>query len=48
MKLPTGPAALPVVDRASQQLRGLRNRIAHALPEAPRPAYELDEDDEDA
>lgn len=48
MKLPAGPAALPVIERASQHLRRLRNRIALALPEAPRPAYELDEDDEDA
>ncbi|MER9428811.1 helix-turn-helix transcriptional regulator [Mesorhizobium sp. M0408] len=48
MKLPAGPTALPVVERASQHLKGLRNRIAHALPEAPRPAYDLDEDDEDA
>ncbi|RJT27835.1 XRE family transcriptional regulator [Mesorhizobium waimense] len=48
MKLPAGPAALPIIERVSRQLRGLRNRIAHALPQAPRPAYELDEDDEDA
>lgn len=48
MKLSAGPAALPIIERASQHLTGLRNRIAHALPEAPRPAYELDEDDEDA
>lgn len=48
MKLPAGPAARPVIERALRHLRGLRNRIAHALPEAPRPAYDLDEDDEDA
>ncbi|MCK1624054.1 hypothetical protein IVA98_12710 [Bradyrhizobium sp. 160] len=33
---------------ASKQLRELRNRIAHALPEAPRPAYALDEEEDDA
>ncbi|MCB1394120.1 MULTISPECIES: helix-turn-helix domain-containing protein [unclassified Nitrobacter] len=48
LKLPTGAAALPAAERASRQLRELRNRIAHALPEAPRPAYELDEEDDDA
>lgn len=48
LKLPTGPAALSAAERASRQLRELRNRIAHALPEAPRPAYELDEEDGDA
>jgi transcriptional regulator with XRE-family HTH domain len=47
-KLPGGPAALPAIERASRQLRKLRNRVAHALPEAARPAYALDEDDEDA
>lgn len=48
LKLPAGAAALPAAERASRQLRELRNRIAHALPEAPRPAYELDEEDDDA
>jgi transcriptional regulator with XRE-family HTH domain len=48
LKLPTGPAALPAAERASRQLRELRNRIAHALPEGPRPAYELGEEDDDA
>lgn len=47
-KLPSGPSALSAVQRASQQLRELRNRIAHAIPEAPRPAYALDEEDDDA
>jgi transcriptional regulator with XRE-family HTH domain len=48
IKLPVGPNALPVIQSASKQLRELRNRIAHAVPEAPRPAYSLDEEDEDA
>jgi transcriptional regulator with XRE-family HTH domain len=48
MKLPSGPRTLPAIQRTSQQLRELRNRIAHAIPEAPRPAYALDEGDEDA
>lgn len=48
MKLPTGPNALPMVQSASKQLRELRNRIAHALPEAPRPAYALDEEEDEA
>jgi transcriptional regulator with XRE-family HTH domain len=48
MKLPSGPTALPVIQSSSKQLRDLRNRIAHALPETPRPAYSLDEEDEDA
>jgi transcriptional regulator with XRE-family HTH domain len=45
-KLPSGPAALPAIERASRQLTDVRNRIVHALPEAPRPAYVLDEDDD--
>jgi transcriptional regulator with XRE-family HTH domain len=48
LRLPTGAAALPAVERASRQLKELRNKIVHALPEAPRPAYELDEEDDDA
>ncbi|MCA6111802.1 helix-turn-helix domain-containing protein [Bradyrhizobium cenepequi] len=48
MKLPMNRNALPVIQSASNQLRELRNRIAHAVPEAPRPAYALDEEDEDA
>jgi hypothetical protein len=48
MKQPASPGALPAIERASRRLRELRNRVAHALPEAPRPAYELDEEDEDA
>jgi len=48
MKLPGGPTALPFIQNASMQMRELRNRIVHALPEAPRPAYALDEEDEDA
>ncbi|MCK1624660.1 helix-turn-helix transcriptional regulator [Bradyrhizobium sp. 160] len=48
MKLPMGPNALPVIQSASKQLRELRNRIAHAVPEAPRPAYALDEEEDDA
>jgi transcriptional regulator with XRE-family HTH domain len=48
VKLPSGPRALPAIRRTSQQLRDLRNQIVHALPEAPRPAYALDPEDEDA
>jgi transcriptional regulator with XRE-family HTH domain len=47
-RLPSGPRALSAIQRASQQLSELRNRIAQAVPEAPRPAYALDEEDEDA
>lgn len=47
-KLPRTPSALPAVQRASQQLRELRNRIAHAVPDTPRPAYALDEGNDDA
>ncbi|MEI9405676.1 helix-turn-helix domain-containing protein [Mesorhizobium argentiipisi] len=48
MKLPDGPGATPAIERASKTLRALRNRIAHATPEAPRPAYALDDEDDDA
>lgn len=48
MKLPAGAGALPAIERASKQLRTLRNRIAHALPEVPHAAYQLDDEDEDA
>jgi transcriptional regulator with XRE-family HTH domain len=48
MRLSRGPNALPAILNSSKQLRDLRNRIAHALPETPRPAYSLDEEDEDA
>lgn len=48
MKLPMGPNALTLIPSASKQLRELRNRIAHAVPEAPRPAYALDEEGDDA
>ena len=48
MKVQTRGNALPIILSASNQLRELRNRIAHAVPEAPRPAYELDEEDDDA
>lgn len=48
MKLPSGPTAVPAIQNLSKRLRDLRNRIAHALPETPRPAYLLDEEDEDA
>jgi transcriptional regulator with XRE-family HTH domain len=47
-KLPSGPSVAPAIQRASRQLREVRNRIVHAVPEAPRPAYALDEEDEDA
>jgi len=48
MKLPGGPNSLPVIQRSLKQLRELRNQIGHAEPEAPRPAYSLDGEDEDA
>ncbi len=48
MKLPMKSNAQPVILSASNQLRELRNRIAHAVPEAPRSAYALDEEDDDA
>ncbi|WP_167449162.1 helix-turn-helix domain-containing protein [Mesorhizobium hawassense] len=48
MKLPAGAGAAAAIERASKQLRTLRNRIAHALPEMPRPAYQLDDENEDA
>jgi transcriptional regulator with XRE-family HTH domain len=48
MKVQTRGNALPIILSASNQLRELRNRIAHAVPEAPRPAYALDEEDDDA
>jgi transcriptional regulator with XRE-family HTH domain len=47
MRLPAGPGATPAIERASKVLTSLRDRIAHAAPEAPRPAYTLDDDDED-
>jgi transcriptional regulator with XRE-family HTH domain len=47
-RLPSGPRALSAIQRASQQLSELRSRIAQAVPDAPRPAYALDEEDEDA
>lgn len=34
--------------RVLEQLRSLRNRLAHAVPEKPRPAYSLYEEDDDA
>jgi transcriptional regulator with XRE-family HTH domain len=48
MKLPTGPSAYPAIQNLSAQLKSMRNSIAHALPESPRPAYSLDEGDDDA
>lgn len=47
MKLPVGPRALSAIDLASRQLKLLRNRIAHALPDVPRQAYGLDDENED-
>lgn len=47
-KRPSSSSALPAALRAVQQLRDLRNRIAHAVPDAPRPAYALDEEADDA
>ena len=46
MKLPSGPAALTAIQNSAKQLREMRNRIAHALPASPRPAYSLDEEDD--
>ncbi|PBB24383.1 helix-turn-helix transcriptional regulator [Mesorhizobium sp. WSM4307] len=48
MKLPVGPRAISAIDLASRQLKSLRNRIAHALPDVPRQAYGLDDENEDA
>jgi transcriptional regulator with XRE-family HTH domain len=48
MKLPDGPPAYAAINNSLRQLRELRNSIAHALPDSPRPAYTLDEGDEDA
>jgi transcriptional regulator with XRE-family HTH domain len=47
-KVAKGPSGIAAIQQASRHLREVRNRIAHALPEAPRPAYALDEDDDDA
>jgi transcriptional regulator with XRE-family HTH domain len=47
-KRPSRSSALPAALRATQQLQNLRNRIAHAVPDAPRPAYALDEGADDA
>jgi transcriptional regulator with XRE-family HTH domain len=46
-ELPEGPTALRAIQGASKRLSDLRHRIAHAPPEAPRPAHVLDEEDED-
>ncbi|KQQ30773.1 hypothetical protein ASF58_24465 [Methylobacterium sp. Leaf125] len=43
-----GREARQAIHHATEQLRGLRNRIAHALPEPPRPAYSLDREEDDA
>ena len=48
MKLPSGPAALKAIERSAKQLSEVRNRSAHAPPASPRPAYSLDEEDDDA
>lgn len=47
-RIPNNPAALSSINNLSEQLEDMRNRVAHAQPEAPRPAYALDEEDEDA
>ena len=47
-KLPDDTRAPAVILDLTGQLRALRNRLVHALPEAPRPAYALDEADDDA
>ncbi|MCK1332254.1 helix-turn-helix transcriptional regulator [Bradyrhizobium sp. CW9] len=41
------PIPNPVLENSAGVLQGLRNRIAHPV-EAPRPAYALDEEDDDA
>lgn len=46
-KLPDDKRAPAVILDLTGQLRALRNRLVHALPEAPRPAYALDEADDD-
>jgi transcriptional regulator with XRE-family HTH domain len=48
VKLANGPNAPTAMQSLSKQLRDMRSRVAHALPETPRPAYSLDEEDEDA
>lgn len=42
------PQAEPVIRRIREEFQRLRNTIAHAVPEMPRPAYTLDDEDEDA
>lgn len=46
----TGPDARRTVRRATDTLRAIRNRVAHAAPAptAQRPAYTLDEEEDDA
>ncbi|MGL3210507.1 helix-turn-helix domain-containing protein [Bradyrhizobium sp. BR 1433] len=41
------PIPKPVLENSAGVLQGLRNRIAHPV-EAPRPAYALDDEDDDA
>jgi hypothetical protein len=36
------------IGRALEELRALRNRIAHVVTDRPHPAYSLDEEDDDA
>lgn len=42
------PQAAPVVRDIAQTLQRLRNSIAHGVPSEPRPAYALDDGDENA
>ena len=45
---PNGSDVLPALQRASQSLRALRNRIARIASDAPRrPAYSLDEEEDE-
>jgi transcriptional regulator with XRE-family HTH domain len=47
----TDPQTLRVARRATDVLRDMRNRMAHAAPAptiGPRPAYQLDEEDDNA
>ena len=42
----TGSAMPSGIQTAAQALYKLRNRIVHAVPERPQPAYALDEDED--
>ncbi len=46
--LPRGPTALPAIERAARKVGELRSKTIDAVSEAPRAAYALDDEDEDA